>query len=66
MANLEKQMAFVFGEIDLGVGARSTGEFFYFVHGFFRDQHFHFAIQAGEFLIGFGQRQAVAIRGDHG
>ena len=66
MADLEEQVAFVFGKIDLRVGAGGAGKFFNFVHGFLGDQDFHFAVEAGEFLVGFGERQAMAVGGDHG
>jgi len=49
MADLEKEVAFVFCKFDVRVGAGGAGEFFDFVHGLLRNEHFYFAIQSCKF-----------------
>jgi len=65
MTDLEKKVAFVFREFDMCIRAGGAGEFLHFVHGLLWDKNPYFAIQPGKFVIGFRQRQAVAIRGHH-
>src|ERR1700730_8253792 len=65
VADLKEEIAFVFGEIDLRIGARGRGQLLHFVHRLLGDQYFHLAIESGELLICFGKSQAVTVRGNH-
>ena len=65
-ADAEEQRGVVFGELDgLGVGGIEQG--LQFVHRFFRDQSFHFAGDAFEFLAGaLTVGEAMSVGRDHG
>ena len=61
MADLEKEMAFVFCKIDMCIVSGGAGQFFNFIHGLLRDKHFYFAVQSCEFVIGLSKCKAVAV-----
>ncbi len=65
MADLKKEVAFVFCKFNVSVGAGRAGEFFDFVHGLLRNEHFYFAIQSRKLVIGLRQGQSVAVRRHH-
>ena len=65
MAHLEKEVAFVLGKIEVRVGTGDAGKFFDLVHGFLGNKKFDFAVESYEFVVGFCERQPVAVRRHH-